>query len=138
MGSGTPSGEGSGDSGRDWAPPVRSMRNGALPPARAHELHNVRLFTQLNGGVAPTQAVEEVGHGVEILLRVYGRCLKGQDQIADRRIVAAWFRIDDLLRTLAHAYERVSSSGTGLALLGLPPESFSGVGPDLRRGSPPV
>ena len=76
---GTPSGEGSGDSGRDWPPPVRSMRNGALPPARAHELHNVRLFTQLNGGVAPTQAVEEVGHGVEILLRVYGRCLKGQN-----------------------------------------------------------
>jgi hypothetical protein len=37
-------------------------------------------------------------------------CLEGQDQLAKRRIVAAWFRIDDLLWTLAHAEMSTSSA----------------------------
>jgi hypothetical protein len=39
--------------------------------------------------VAPTQVAEWAGHSVEILLRVYAKCLEGQDEIAKRRIVAA-------------------------------------------------
>jgi hypothetical protein len=38
--------------------------------------------------VAPTQVAEWAGHSVEILLRVYAKCLEGQDEIAKRRIEA--------------------------------------------------
>jgi hypothetical protein len=39
--------------------------------------------------VAPTQVAEWAGHGVAILLRVYAKCLEGQDEIAKHRIIAA-------------------------------------------------
>jgi hypothetical protein len=43
----------------------------------------------MNGGVAPTQVAEWAGHSVEVLLRVYAKCLEGQQDIAGRRIAAA-------------------------------------------------
>jgi hypothetical protein len=39
--------------------------------------------------VAATQVAEWAGHSVEMLFRVYAKCLDGQDEIAKRRIVAA-------------------------------------------------
>jgi integrase len=56
---------------------------------RPYDLRHACLSTWLNGGVAPTQVAEWAGHSVEILLRVYAKCLGGQDEIAKRRIVAA-------------------------------------------------
>jgi hypothetical protein len=46
------------------------------------------LSTWLNAGVAATQVAEWAGHSVEMLLRVYAKCLDGQDEIAKRRIAA--------------------------------------------------
>ena len=54
---------------------------------RPYDLRHACLSTWLNGGVAPTQVAEWAGHSVEILLRVYAKCLEGQDEIAKRRIV---------------------------------------------------
>ena len=56
---------------------------------RPYDLRHACLSTWLNGGVAPTQVAEWAGHSVEMLLRVYAKCLDGQDQIARRRIIAA-------------------------------------------------
>lgn len=56
---------------------------------RPYDLRHACLSTWLNGGVAPTQVAEWAGHSVEVLLRVYAKCLEGQDEIAKRRIVAA-------------------------------------------------
>jgi integrase len=56
---------------------------------RPYDLRQACLSTWLNGGVAATQVAEWAGHSVEMLLRVYARCLDGQDEIAKRRIVAA-------------------------------------------------
>jgi integrase len=56
---------------------------------RPYDLRHACLSTWLNGGVPPTQVAEWAGHSVEILLRVYARCLEGQDEIAKRRIAAA-------------------------------------------------
>jgi hypothetical protein len=39
--------------------------------------------------VAATQVAEWAGHSVEMLLRVYAKCLDGQDELAKRRIDAA-------------------------------------------------
>jgi integrase len=56
---------------------------------RPYDLRHACLSTWLNGGVAATQVAEWAGHSVEILLRVYAKCLEGQDEIAKRRIASA-------------------------------------------------
>ena len=56
---------------------------------RPYDLRHACLSTWLNGGVAPTQVAEWAGHSVEVLLRVYAKCLEGQHEIAKRRIAAA-------------------------------------------------
>jgi integrase len=56
---------------------------------RPYDLRHACLSTWLNGGVPPTQVAEWAGHSVEILLRVYAKCLEGQHEIAKRRIAAA-------------------------------------------------
>jgi integrase len=56
---------------------------------RPYDLRHACLSTWLNGGVAATQVAEWAGHSVEILLRVYAKCLEGQDEISKRRIAAA-------------------------------------------------
>jgi hypothetical protein len=38
------------------------------------------------GGVPPVQVAEWAGHSVSVLLKVYAKCIDGQDQIAKRRI----------------------------------------------------
>jgi integrase len=61
----------------------------SLLARRPYDLRHACLSTWLNGGVAATQVAEWAGHSVEILLRVYAKCLEGQDEIAKRRITAA-------------------------------------------------
>jgi integrase len=55
---------------------------------RPYDLRHACLSTWLNGGVAATQVAEWAGHSVEMLLRVYAKCLDGQDEITRRRITA--------------------------------------------------
>jgi hypothetical protein len=40
----------------------------------------------LNAGVPATQVAERAGHGVPVLLKVYAKCIYGQDEVAKRRI----------------------------------------------------
>ena len=56
---------------------------------RPYDLRHACLSTWLNAGVPPTQVAEWAGHSVEVLLRIYAKCLVGQDQIAKRRITEA-------------------------------------------------
>ena len=44
------------------------------------------VSTWLNGGIAPAQVAEWAGHSVAILLKIYTKCIDGQDDIAKRRI----------------------------------------------------
>jgi hypothetical protein len=43
----------------------------------------------LKGGVAVTEAADRAGHSVEVLLRVYAKCVDGGKEIANRRIAEA-------------------------------------------------
>jgi integrase len=69
-------------------------RRTALTPAeyasqlarRVYDLRHACVSTWLNGGVPPAQVAEWAGHSVAVLLKVYARCIHGQDQIAKRRI----------------------------------------------------
>ena len=47
------------------------------------------LSTWLNSGIYPTQVAEWAGHGVDVLLRIYAKCVVGQDELAKRRISEA-------------------------------------------------
>ncbi|WP_337819601.1 hypothetical protein [Pseudonocardia sp. Ae707_Ps2] len=44
------------------------------------------MSTWLNGGVPATQVAEWAGHSVEVLLKVYAKCLDGQDTVARQRV----------------------------------------------------
>ena len=56
---------------------------------RPYDLRHACLSAWLNGGVPPAQVAAWAGHSVEVLLRVYAKCLEGQDDIARRRITEA-------------------------------------------------
>jgi integrase len=71
-----------------------AARQAALTPGeyasplarRPYDLRHACLSTWLNGGVPPTQVAEWAGHSVDVLLRIYAKCLVGQDELAKRRI----------------------------------------------------
>ena len=58
---------------------------------RPYDLRHACLSTWLNAGVDPTQVAEWAGNSVEVLLRVYAKCIHGRDMI-NRKL------IDDALR----------------------------------------
>jgi hypothetical protein len=45
------------------------------------------VSTWLNAGVAPPQVADWAGHSVHVLLRVYARCISGQQAEAKQRIL---------------------------------------------------
>jgi integrase len=56
---------------------------------RPYDLRHACLSTWLNGGVYPTEVAEWAGHSVDVLLRIYAKCVVGQDELAKRRISEA-------------------------------------------------
>jgi hypothetical protein len=75
---------------RSWG----KARRAALTPAeyvsplarRVYDLRHACVSTWLNGAVPPAQVAEWAGHSVAVLLKVYAKCIDGQDQIPKRRI----------------------------------------------------
>lgn len=56
---------------------------------RPYDLRHACVSTWLNGGVPATQVAEWAGHSVQVLLRVYAKCLDGQQHLARMRIEEA-------------------------------------------------
>ena len=62
----------------------------ASPLARTpYDLRHAAVSTWLNGGVPPTQVAEWAGQSVEVLLRIYAKCLDGGDAALRQRIERA-------------------------------------------------
>jgi integrase len=53
---------------------------------RPYDLRHAAVSLWLNGGVAATEVANRAGHSVEVLLRVYAKCIDGGDEAANRRI----------------------------------------------------
>jgi hypothetical protein len=53
---------------------------------RPYALRHAAVSLWLNAGVAVTDVAERAGHGVDVLLRVYAKCIDGGEQRANRRI----------------------------------------------------
>ncbi len=79
--------------GRAW----RSARQAALTPVQAasplvrrpYDLRHAAVSLWLNAGVPPQQVAEWAGHSVHVLLRVYAKCVDGEQEAARARIEAA-------------------------------------------------
>jgi integrase len=54
-----------------------------------YALRHAAVSTWLNAGVAPPQVAEWAGHSVAVLLRIYAKCIAGQQDDAMRRIFEA-------------------------------------------------
>ncbi|HZL65922.1 MAG TPA: tyrosine-type recombinase/integrase [Candidatus Limnocylindrales bacterium] len=72
-------------------------RTRALTPAqvasplagRPYDLRHAAVSLWLNAGVPATEVAERAGHSVEVLLRVYAKCLDDGEAVANKRIDAA-------------------------------------------------
>jgi integrase len=81
----------------------RTARRIALPPEkqqtplakRPYDLRHAAVSLWHNKGVPATQVAEWAGHSVHVLLKVYAKCIDGQDQAARRRIAEALEMGDD-------------------------------------------
>ncbi|MEV1156937.1 integrase [Micromonospora chokoriensis] len=63
----------------------------ASPLARTpYDLRHAAVSTQLNGGVPPTQVAEWAGQSVEVLLRIYAKCLDGGEAALRQRVERAF------------------------------------------------
>ncbi|GAB3062364.1 hypothetical protein GCM10027053_26010 [Intrasporangium mesophilum] len=56
---------------------------------RPYDLRHACVSTWLNAGVPATQVAAWAVHSVNVLLRVYAKCVVGQDELARRRIDSA-------------------------------------------------
>jgi len=76
--------------GRAWAQAraaVLDEEAQASPLAkRPYDLRHAAVSTWLNAGVEPTRVAEWAGHSVNVLLRVYAKCLDGGEQAARSRV----------------------------------------------------
>ena len=61
---------------------------------RPYDLRHACLSTWLDAGVDPTQVAEWAGNSVEVLLRVYAKCIHGRDQI-NRKLIEDALRDDE-------------------------------------------
>jgi integrase len=61
----------------------------SLLARRVYDLRHACVSTWLNGGILPAQVAEWAGHSVAILLKIYAKCIDGQDDIARQRIEQA-------------------------------------------------
>ncbi|GGT38385.1 tyrosine-type recombinase/integrase [Nonomuraea spiralis] len=57
--------------------------------ARPYDLRHACVSMWLNAGVPAPQVAEWAGHSVDVLLRIYAKCIVGQDEAAKRRIADA-------------------------------------------------
>ncbi|MGC5015230.1 tyrosine-type recombinase/integrase [Streptosporangium sp. DT93] len=56
---------------------------------RPYDLRHAAVSLWLNAGVHAPEAAERAGHGVDVMLRVYAKCIDGQREVANQRILAA-------------------------------------------------
>jgi integrase len=84
-------------SGSAYAKVWKEARTYALTPeqvasplaARPYDLRHAAVSLWLNAGVHAPEAAERAGHGIDVMLRVYAKCIDGQRDVANQRIMDA-------------------------------------------------
>ena len=75
---------------------------------RPYDLRHAAVSTWLNAGVPPTQVAEWAGHSVMVLLRVYAKCIYGQEEMARARIESALALPTTEVPDVAQTYRRIT------------------------------
>ena len=75
---------------------------------RPYDLRHAAVSTWLNAGVPPTQVAEWAGHSVMVLLRVYAKCIYGQEEPARDRIESALALPTTEVPDVAQTYRRIT------------------------------
>jgi integrase len=57
---------------------------------RAYQLRHAAVSTWLNAGVPPQQVAEWAGQSLDVLFKIYAKCLAGQEEAARRRLRDAY------------------------------------------------
>ncbi|WP_434096191.1 hypothetical protein [Streptosporangium roseum] len=57
--------------------------------ARPYDLRHAALSLWLNAGVPATEVAKRAGHSVEVLHRVYAKCMEGQQERMNGKISSA-------------------------------------------------
>lgn len=65
------------------------VQAGSPLAGRPYDLRHAAVSLWLNAGVHAPEVAERAGHGVDVLLRVYAKCIDGQAEVANRRIEKA-------------------------------------------------
>jgi integrase len=63
--------------------------------ARPYDLRHAAVSRWLNAGVPATEVAERAGHSVDVLLKVYAKCIDGQRDVINRRIEDALAELPD-------------------------------------------
>ncbi|PKK12945.1 MAG: hypothetical protein BUE48_021485 [Thermomonospora sp. CIF 1] len=71
------------------ARPKMLSAKAATSPKLPHALRHAAVSTWLSAGVPPAQVAEWAGHSVAVLLKLYAKCIAGQEEDAKRRIAEA-------------------------------------------------
>ena len=79
----------SASSTRPATPRSPQARHSSLLARRPYDLRHAAVSTWLNAGVPAPQVADWAGHSVDVLLRVYAKCIAGQQEDAKRRIEEA-------------------------------------------------
>ncbi|MEV8630704.1 tyrosine-type recombinase/integrase [Streptosporangium sp. NPDC051023] len=67
--------------------PALTPEQAASPlAARPYDLRHAAVSLWLNAGVPPTEVTQRAGHEVDVLLRVYAKCIDGQRSCVNRQI----------------------------------------------------
>ena len=56
---------------------------------RPYDLRHAGVSLWLNAGVPAPEVAERAGHSVDVLLKVYAKCIDGQADVVNKRIDAA-------------------------------------------------
>jgi len=84
------SGSGYGNTWRKARTSALTKAEAASPLARRpYDLRHACVSLWLNAGVPATQVAEWAGHSVAVLLRVYAKCIAGQEDSAQQRVDVA-------------------------------------------------
>lgn len=73
---------------------------------RPYDLRHACVSTWLNAGVPAPQVAEWAGHSVDVLMRVYAKCIYGQEEAGRRRIEAA-LQLDDGIQSPGRTSSRI-------------------------------
>lgn len=69
-----------------WEYALKPAQTSSPLAGRPYDLRHAAVLLWLNGGVPATEVAERAGHSVDVLIKIYAKCIDGQRDTINRRI----------------------------------------------------